>query len=133
MLGMMTVKKALKIIDWRIDHKKITMNVFQEKWKNSDDAYGVEKALMDSDEIIIENLNLIRKQQGDWREVCFNQNRVWVLFCSCCWLLAESTGRCRPTMNEEKKKQDPGLYEFCKRHHITDGMMQNMPDQKIRE
>jgi len=62
MSGMMTVKKAIKIIDWWIDHKKTTMIVFKEKWKNSDDTYGVEKSLMDSDKTIIENLELIRKE-----------------------------------------------------------------------
>lgn len=58
----MTVKKAIKILDWWIDHKKTAMEKFQEEWKNSDDAYGVEKALMDSDKRILENLELIRKE-----------------------------------------------------------------------
>lgn len=58
----MTVKKAIKIIDWWIGHKKTTMAEFQETWKNSDDFYGVEKALMDSDKRMIENLELIRKE-----------------------------------------------------------------------
>ena len=38
------------------------MVIFQEKWKNSDDKYGVEKSLMDSDKAVIENLELIRKE-----------------------------------------------------------------------
>jgi len=38
------------------------MGKFQEKWKDSDNTYGVEKALMDSDKTIIENLELIRKE-----------------------------------------------------------------------
>ena len=38
------------------------MENFKEKWKDSDDTYGVEKALMDSDKTIIENLELIRKE-----------------------------------------------------------------------
>lgn len=59
---MVTVQKAIKIIDWWIEHKKTAMAAFQEKWKNSDDTYGVEKALMDSDKIIIDNLELIRKE-----------------------------------------------------------------------
>ena len=58
----MTVQKAIKIIDWWIEHKKTTIETFQEKWKNSDDTYGVEKALTDSDKTIIENLELIRKE-----------------------------------------------------------------------
>ena len=59
---MVTVQKAIKIIDWWIEHKKTTMGDFKEKWKDSDDTYGVEKALMDSDKTIIENLELIRKE-----------------------------------------------------------------------
>lgn len=59
---MMTIQKAIKIIDWWINHKKTSMSEFQEKWKNSDDTYGVEKSLMDSDKTIIENLELIRKE-----------------------------------------------------------------------
>ena len=38
------------------------MVTFLEKWKDSSDTYGVEKALMDSDKTIIENLELIRKE-----------------------------------------------------------------------
>ena len=59
---MITVKKAIKTIDWWIDHKKTTMETFREKWKDSDDTYGVETAIMDSDKTIIENLELIRKE-----------------------------------------------------------------------
>ena len=62
MSGMMTVQKAIKIIDWWLEHKKTTMDDFKEKWRNSNDTYGVEKALMDSDKTIIENLELIRKE-----------------------------------------------------------------------
>ena len=45
MSGIMTVKKAIKIIDWWINHKNSAMETFQEKWKNSNDTYGVEKPL----------------------------------------------------------------------------------------
>jgi len=58
----MSVKKAIKILDWWIDHKKTTMQTFKEKWKNSDDTYGLEKSFLDSDRISIENLELIRKE-----------------------------------------------------------------------
>ena len=85
---MMTVKKAIKIIDWWINQKKTAMTDFQEKWKNSDDKYGVEKSLMDSDNVIIENLELIRKElvpnckhpkkmkdkTADGQEYCMNCN-----------------------------------------------------------
>lgn len=43
-------------------HKKTAMANFQEKWKNSDDTYEVEKALMGSDATIIENLELLKKE-----------------------------------------------------------------------
>lgn len=58
----MTVKKAIKIIDWWIDHKKTTMENFKEKWKDSDDAFGMEKTILDVDRTIIGNLELIRKE-----------------------------------------------------------------------
>ena len=58
----MTVQKAIKIIDWWLDRKKTTMEQFKEKWKDSDDAYGVEKTLLDMDKTIIENLELIKKE-----------------------------------------------------------------------
>ena len=35
------------------------MKNFKEQWRSSDDTYGVEKALLDSDKRIIENLELI--------------------------------------------------------------------------
>ena len=38
------------------------MKNFKEQWRDSDDTYGVEKALLDSDLRIIENLELIRKE-----------------------------------------------------------------------
>lgn len=58
----MTIQKAIKIIDWWIEHKKTTMKKFQDKWSNSNDAYEVEKLLLDSDMIAIENLEVIRKE-----------------------------------------------------------------------
>ena len=58
----MTVKKAIKIIDWWINHKKTILVKFQEDWKDSPDKYGVEKVLMDSDKRVIKNLELIRKE-----------------------------------------------------------------------
>ena len=62
MSGMMTVKRAIKIVDWWIDHRKTVMKNFKEQWRDSDDTYGVEKALLESDLRIIENLELIRKE-----------------------------------------------------------------------
>ena len=59
---MMTVKKAIKILDWWIDNKKQGMEKFQKKWEHTADTYGVTKILLDSDKTIIENLELIRKE-----------------------------------------------------------------------
>lgn len=59
---MMTVKKAIKILDWWINQKQEAMETLQEKWINSDDSYGVEKALLDSDRVIISNLKTIKKE-----------------------------------------------------------------------
>ena len=58
----MTVKKAIKILDWWIDHKKQGMEKFQKKWEHSDDTYGLTKTLLDSDKTLITNLELIRKE-----------------------------------------------------------------------
>ncbi|MCV0392100.1 MAG: hypothetical protein K5790_02270 [Nitrosopumilus sp.] len=58
----MTVQKAIKIIDWWIGQKKQTIQELQNKWLNSDDAYGVEKALLHSEKTIILNLEVIRKE-----------------------------------------------------------------------
>jgi len=62
MSGMMTVQKAIKIIDWWIEHKKTTMEKFQKKWEDSDDTYAVAKTLLDTDKTIIVNLELIRNE-----------------------------------------------------------------------
>ena len=37
------------------------MDNFKKQWKDFDDAYGAKKAFLDSDKIIIENLELIQK------------------------------------------------------------------------
>ena len=42
--------------------KAKVMKNFKEQWRDSDDTYGVEKALLESDLRIIENLELIRKE-----------------------------------------------------------------------
>lgn len=58
----MTVQKAIKIIDWWIDQKKQAMETLQEKWKFSDDSHGVGKTLLDSDRVIISNLETLKKE-----------------------------------------------------------------------
>ncbi|MEK0330095.1 MAG: hypothetical protein QQN49_02490 [Nitrosopumilus sp.] len=59
----MTVQKAIKILDWWINQKQQAMETLQEKWKYSDDSYGVEKTLLDSDKVLISNLETIKKEQ----------------------------------------------------------------------
>ena len=58
----MTVQKAIKILDWWINQKKQAMEQLQEKWIHSDDSYGVEKTLLDSDRVVISNLEIIKKE-----------------------------------------------------------------------
>ncbi|MEK0368590.1 MAG: hypothetical protein QQN62_03155 [Nitrosopumilus sp.] len=58
----MTVQKAIKILDWWINQKQQAMETLQEKWKYSDDSYGVEKTLLDSDKVLISNLETIKKE-----------------------------------------------------------------------
>jgi len=58
----MTVQKAIKILDWWIIQKNQAMEQLQEEWKYSDDSYGVEKALLDSDRTVISNLEIIKNE-----------------------------------------------------------------------
>jgi len=51
----MTVKKAIKILDWWIKQKKHGIEKFKEEWDFSDDDYGVTKTLLNADRIIISN------------------------------------------------------------------------------
>lgn len=84
---MMTVKKAIKIIDWWIDKEKSALAEFQEKWKGSEDTHGIGKALIESDKTTIANLETIRKElvpnckhpkkmrdTADGQEYCMNCN-----------------------------------------------------------
>ena len=58
----MTVQKAIKILDWWITQKHQAMETLQEKWKNSDDSYGISKTLLDYDQVIVSNLESIKKE-----------------------------------------------------------------------
>ena len=58
----MTVQKAIKILDWWINQKQQAMEKLEEEWKHSDDFYGVQKTLLDSDRVIISNLETIKKE-----------------------------------------------------------------------
>ncbi len=58
----MTVKKAIKILDWWIEQKKHGIEKLKEDWDFSDDDYGVTKTLLNADRIIISNLETIRNK-----------------------------------------------------------------------
>jgi hypothetical protein len=62
MSGMMTVKKAIKIIDWWINQKKSGMVTLQKDWRFSDNSHGIGQTLLDVDTATITNLELIRKE-----------------------------------------------------------------------
>ena len=57
----MTVKKAIKILDWWIKQKKHGIDKLKEDWDFSDD-YGVTKTILNADRIIILNLETIRNE-----------------------------------------------------------------------
>jgi len=58
----MTVKKAIKILDWWINQKKHGVEKLKEEWDYLDDDYGVTKTLLNADRITISNLDMIRKE-----------------------------------------------------------------------
>jgi len=59
----MTVKKAIEILDWWIDHKTQAMEKLKQGWKFDDDKpTEVAKMLIDSDKIAISNLETIKAQ-----------------------------------------------------------------------
>jgi len=62
MSGMMTVQKAIKILDWWIGQKTQGMEKLQKEWTFSDDTHDVGKTLLDVDKIIISNLEKIRAE-----------------------------------------------------------------------
>ena len=58
----MTVKKAIKILDWWINQKKHGIEKLKEEWDFSDNDYGVTKTLLNVDRIVISNLETIRNE-----------------------------------------------------------------------
>lgn len=58
----MTVKKAIKILDWWINQKKEAVNKLKIEWDFQNDSHGVGKTLLDMDQTIISNLETIRKE-----------------------------------------------------------------------
>lgn len=62
MSDMMTIQKAVKILDWWIRQKTQGMEKLQKKWTFSNDTHDVGKTLLDVDKIIISNLEKIRNE-----------------------------------------------------------------------
>ena len=58
----MTVKKAIKILDWWIKQKMQGIEKLQKEWVFSDDTHGMGKILLDVDKTIIANLESVRKE-----------------------------------------------------------------------
>ena len=59
----MTVKKAIEILDWWIDHKRQSMEKLKQEWHFDDDKpTEVAKMLIDSDKVTMSNLDKIRAQ-----------------------------------------------------------------------
>lgn len=57
----MTIKKAIEILDWWINHKKQSMKQLKEEWNyDADKATEVAKALIKSDETVLYNLETIK-------------------------------------------------------------------------
>lgn len=60
----MTVKKAIQILDWWIDHKQKTIEKLRKDW-NIDDinkTTGTEKIIFDAEKTEISNLEVIKKE-----------------------------------------------------------------------
>jgi len=60
----MTIKKAIKILDWWIDRKRQTMEQLKQEWNYSEQNPDseVSKMLFDMDNTIISNLEKIKKE-----------------------------------------------------------------------
>ncbi len=60
----MTVAKAIKILDWWINHKKQAIEQLKEEWysKDYDKSSEVSKILLDSEKTAISNLETIKAQ-----------------------------------------------------------------------
>jgi len=62
MLTMMTVQKAIKIIDWWINQKKKAIEGLEKQWNFTTDSLGVGNTILDMDRTIMSNLETIRKE-----------------------------------------------------------------------
>jgi len=57
-----SVKKAIKILDWWINQKKHGMKKLQNEWIDSGDDYDITRTLLSVDKIIVVNLETIRSE-----------------------------------------------------------------------
>jgi len=58
----MTVKKAIRILDWWINQKKNGIEKLRVDWNFNNDDHGIAKTLLDADKITISNLETIRNE-----------------------------------------------------------------------
>lgn len=58
----MTVKKAIKMLDWWIDQRKQATEQFKKDWDYKTEVEDVAKTMLKSDEIVIYNLETIRAE-----------------------------------------------------------------------
>jgi len=59
----MTIKKAIKILDWWIKHKKQSTQKLKQEWDyDANKITELAKALIESEEIAINNLERIKKE-----------------------------------------------------------------------
>ena len=58
----MSVKKAIKILDWWINQKKYGMKKLQNEWNDSEDDYDIIRTLLSVDQITVTNLETIRSE-----------------------------------------------------------------------
>ena len=58
----MTIKKAIKILDWWINQKTEAIQNLEKGWNYSNDNHGVGKTLLDMERTTITNLTTLRKE-----------------------------------------------------------------------
>ena len=58
----MTVKKAIKMVDWWIDQRKKAIDEFKKNWYYKTEVEEVVKVMLQSDETVIYNLEKIRAE-----------------------------------------------------------------------
>ena len=58
----MTIKKAIKILDWWIKQKTQSIEKLQKEWVFSDDTHSMAKIILEVDKTIIANLESVRNE-----------------------------------------------------------------------